>query len=189
VGPEKSPSPDPPSGTGKPDTVAKPVLPDLDDRDEPFPENESLPTLDKKRIEQIRLAFNDLSKEKNKPKWEQKADTVLRAGLQFIGAPYKFGASSKQTETFDCSSLMRRIFSGVHINLPLSDRLEGVFGLLTESSHGILHSGAIGFSCIKGIMKIIFVCMAQYGVHSFTDQVTYENSIFRFGSGRYYRTS
>lgn len=50
---------------------------------------------------------------------EKKADELLTFGSKFMGTPYEFGASSGQTNTFDCSSFVRHVFNEVlSIDLP-----------------------------------------------------------------------
>ncbi|MFD0714370.1 stalk domain-containing protein [Paenibacillus sp. GCM10027626] len=44
---------------------------------------------------------------------ERQADELIAYGSQFFGTPYKFGASSDQTSTFDCSSFVRHVFKEV----------------------------------------------------------------------------
>ncbi|WP_417066681.1 C40 family peptidase [Niveibacterium terrae] len=47
---------------------------------------------------------------------------VMNSGLQYLGIPYRFGGSSAETG-FDCSGLVRRIFSdALGLNLPRSAR-------------------------------------------------------------------
>lgn len=47
------------------------------------------------------------------------ADRILEYGLTFLGTPYEFGASPKQTDTFDCSSFVKHLYGEVlGIELP-----------------------------------------------------------------------
>ncbi|WP_165452401.1 NlpC/P60 family protein [Paenibacillus thalictri] len=64
----------------------------------------------------------------DRPAWEQKADDVIAAGLKHMGAPYEFGASSKQTDTFDCSSFTRYIFGQNGVTLPRDSRQQSQTG-------------------------------------------------------------
>jgi hypothetical protein len=50
------------------------------------------------------------------------------AWLKYLGTPYQFGASTKQTETFDCSSFMKYIFGRNDISLPRDSRQQSQQG-------------------------------------------------------------
>ncbi|OZB95099.1 C40 family peptidase [Paenibacillus sp. XY044] len=43
---------------------------------------------------------------------------VVNYGKQYMGTPYKFGASTSTTRNFDCSSFMKHIFKKYGVNLP-----------------------------------------------------------------------
>ncbi|WP_429370835.1 C40 family peptidase [Paenibacillus sp. DS2015] len=47
-----------------------------------------------------------------------KAKNIINYGKKFMGKPYKFGASTSTTANFDCSSLMKRIYSKYGVTLP-----------------------------------------------------------------------
>ncbi|MBW7454402.1 stalk domain-containing protein [Paenibacillus sepulcri] len=50
---------------------------------------------------------------------DKQADELLAFGSKFLGTPYEFGAASGQTDTFDCSSFVRYVFSeALSIDLP-----------------------------------------------------------------------
>jgi cell wall-associated NlpC family hydrolase len=66
--------------------------------------------------------------EADRPAWEQTADAIIASGLQQLGKPYKFGASSSQTDTFDCSSFTKYVF-GLHgVKLPRVSRQQSQQG-------------------------------------------------------------
>ncbi|CAM2783111.1 C40 family peptidase [Paenibacillus sediminis] len=48
------------------------------------------------------------------------ADSIINYGESFMGTPYKFGASTKTTSVFDCSSFMKHIYGKFGIELPRS---------------------------------------------------------------------
>jgi lipoprotein Spr len=50
------------------------------------------------------------------------ASEIITTGKHFIGVPYKFGAKSGITNSFDCSSLMQYIFEQHGITLPRSSK-------------------------------------------------------------------
>jgi len=54
--------------------------------------------------------------------WKARADQLIQAGLKYLGRPYEFGASSKQTRTFDCSSFVQRAYKDIGITLKRSSR-------------------------------------------------------------------
>ncbi|MGG4220048.1 C40 family peptidase [Paenibacillus jamilae] len=43
---------------------------------------------------------------------------VINYGKQYMGTPYKFGASTSTTRNFDCSSFMKHIFKKYGVDLP-----------------------------------------------------------------------
>lgn len=50
---------------------------------------------------------------------DKQADALLAYGTTFLGTPYEFGASPKQTGTFDCSSFVQRLFADtLSVDLP-----------------------------------------------------------------------
>ncbi|GGH31286.1 C40 family peptidase [Paenibacillus segetis] len=50
---------------------------------------------------------------------ERQADELIAYGEKFLGTPYEFGASTDQTDTFDCSSFVRHLFlNKLSIDLP-----------------------------------------------------------------------
>ncbi|MFD0671030.1 stalk domain-containing protein [Cohnella sp. GCM10027633] len=47
------------------------------------------------------------------------ADALIAYGARYLGTPYDFGASPEQTDTFDCSSFVKRVFKDtLNIELP-----------------------------------------------------------------------
>lgn len=50
---------------------------------------------------------------------DKQADALLAYGKTFLGKPYEFGASPEQTDTFDCSSFVKRLFADtLSVDLP-----------------------------------------------------------------------
>ncbi|WP_068779438.1 stalk domain-containing protein [Paenibacillus sp. GM2] len=50
---------------------------------------------------------------------EEQANELLAYGMKYLGTPYEFGASSEQTQTFDCSSFVKHVFADIlSIDLP-----------------------------------------------------------------------
>ncbi len=56
------------------------------------------------------------------------ADKVIAVGKKYKGRPYKYGASSATTRTFDCSSFTQRVFREVGIKLPRDSRQQSRVG-------------------------------------------------------------
>lgn len=56
------------------------------------------------------------------------ADRIIQTGEKYLGTPYKFGASSNQTNYFDCSSFVQRVFRENGINLPRNSRQQSKVG-------------------------------------------------------------
>jgi len=50
---------------------------------------------------------------------EKQAAELIAYGKKYLGTPYEFGASPDQTDTFDCSSFVKRVFQDIlAIDLP-----------------------------------------------------------------------
>lgn len=56
------------------------------------------------------------------------ADNVIATGKQFLGVRYQFGASSKSTSSFDCSSFTQYIFKQNGISIPRSSKQQSKVG-------------------------------------------------------------
>ncbi|WP_338554849.1 SH3 domain-containing protein [Paenibacillus sp. KS-LC4] len=53
-------------------------------------------------------------------------ESVIAAGLKYLGTPYEYGSSRSNTATFDCSDFVRQAFlDGVGIKLPADSRGQG----------------------------------------------------------------
>lgn len=76
----------------------------------------------------VSAAATDYRFKTDRPAWEQKADAVIATGLKYIGTPYQFGASPKQTATFDCSSFTRYVFGENGVTLPRVSREQSQIG-------------------------------------------------------------
>ncbi|MDF2960630.1 MAG: hypothetical protein K0S39_2365 [Paenibacillus sp.] len=76
----------------------------------------------------VSAAATDYRFKADRPAWERKADAVIATGLKYLGTPYEFGASSKQTATFDCSSFTRYIYGQNGVTLPRNSREQSQIG-------------------------------------------------------------
>lgn len=54
----------------------------------------------------------------NSSSWETKADSIIATGKKYLGAKYLYGASTTQTDAFDCSSFTMRVYQENGITLP-----------------------------------------------------------------------
>lgn len=70
---------------------------------------------------------------------ETKAESIIALGKQYLGTPYKFGASPLQTRNFDCSSFVQHVFSQHGITLPRNSRQQSTVG--TEILKSALRKG------------------------------------------------
>lgn len=52
------------------------------------------------------------------------ADRIIRSARNYLGTPYKFGASTGTTSVFDCSSFTRHVFGQHGITLPRTSRAQ-----------------------------------------------------------------
>jgi len=60
--------------------------------------------------------------------WETKADAIIATGKKYLGAKYLYGASTTQTDAFDCSSFTMRVFSENGITLPRNSAAQAQVG-------------------------------------------------------------
>ncbi|MFD2614288.1 C40 family peptidase [Paenibacillus gansuensis] len=72
------------------------------------------------------------------------ADNIIATGKQFLGTPYKFGAESMSTSSFDCSSFIQYVFMQNGIDLPRSSREQSKAGV--HVSKNALQPGDLVFS-------------------------------------------
>jgi len=60
--------------------------------------------------------------------WETKADAIIATGKKYLGAKYLYGASTTQTDAFDCSSFTMRVYSENGITLPRNSAAQAQVG-------------------------------------------------------------
>lgn len=78
------------------------------------------------------------------------ADRLIAYGETFLGAPYEFGASAKQTDTFDCSSLVKHLFREVfEVDLPRTSYDQAKEGKEVEPEE--LRKGDLLFFTARGL--------------------------------------
>lgn len=71
------------------------------------------------------------------------ASKIISTGKRYLGVPYKFGASSSQTNRFDCSSFTQRVFKLNGIHIPRSSKSQSKVG--TRVSFSNLKPGDLVF--------------------------------------------
>ncbi|MBB6733731.1 C40 family peptidase [Cohnella zeiphila] len=72
------------------------------------------------------------------------ADQIIATGEKYIGVPYKFGARSGQTDSFDCSSFTQYVYKQHGIDLPRSSKDQATVG--TRVSKDQLQPGDLVFT-------------------------------------------
>jgi len=81
---------------------------------------------------------------------DKQADELIAAGSEYLGTPYEFGAASDQTDTFDCSSFVQRVFQeALSIDLPRVSYDQAKVG--TEVSLDDLRKGDLLFFSARGL--------------------------------------
>lgn len=60
---------------------------------------------------------------------------IVEYGKNFLGTPYKFGASTSTTSVFDCSSFMKYIFKKYGITLPRTSAAQSKEGYAVSKSN------------------------------------------------------
>lgn len=106
---------------------------------------------------------------------DRQGEALIAYGKQYLGTPYEFGASPDQTNTFDCSSFVKRVFQDVlSIDLPRVSYNQAKEGqevaldelrtgdLLFFSSRG-LDIGHVGI--YAGNNQILHTYLKKLGVH------------------------
>ncbi|CAM4409654.1 stalk domain-containing protein [Paenibacillus typhae] len=107
---------------------------------------------------------------------EKQAAALLAYGRTFNGTPYEFGASPDQTDTFDCSSFVKRLFEDIlSVELPrvsYNQAKEGTKVKLNELRPGdLLFFTARGLdighvAIYAGNNKILHTYSSKEGVHT-----------------------
>ncbi|RRJ65914.1 NlpC/P60 family protein [Paenibacillus oralis] len=64
-----------------------------------------------------------------------KGTQIVNFGKQFMGTPYKFGASTSTTRVFDCSSFMKYIFKKYGVSLPRTSAAQSKEGYAVSKSN------------------------------------------------------
>jgi hypothetical protein len=72
------------------------------------------------------------------------SDGVLGTAQQFLGVPYKFGAKSGRTDSFDCSSFTQFVFAQNGVHIPRSSRQQSGAGTFVPKNQ--LQAGDLVFS-------------------------------------------
>lgn len=106
---------------------------------------------------------------------ERQADELIAYGEKFLGTPYEFGASTDQTNTFDCSSFVRHVFQNkLSIDLPRASYNQAKEG--QEVGISDLRKGDLLFFSARGLdighvaiyagdNKILHTYSKELGVH------------------------
>ncbi|MFD1175686.1 C40 family peptidase [Paenibacillus puldeungensis] len=64
-----------------------------------------------------------------------KGSQIVSFGKQFLGTPYKFGASTSTTSVFDCSSFTKYIFKRYGVTLPRTSVAQSNVGYAVSKSN------------------------------------------------------
>ncbi|UNK20864.1 C40 family peptidase [Paenibacillus sp. N3/727] len=64
-----------------------------------------------------------------------KGQQVVNFGKNYMGTPYKFGASTSTTKVFDCSSFMKHIFKQYGVNLPRTSAAQAKEGVAVSKAN------------------------------------------------------
>lgn len=64
-----------------------------------------------------------------------KGQAVVNYGKNYMGTPYKFGASTSTTKSFDCSSFMKHIFKKYGVTLPRTSVAQSKVGVAVSKSN------------------------------------------------------
>ncbi|USB32327.1 C40 family peptidase [Paenibacillus sp. YPG26] len=72
------------------------------------------------------------------------ANRIIASGKTFLGTPYKFGAKTGVTRSFDCSSFTQYLYKKVGVRIPRSSRDQSKAGKYVSKSK--LKAGDLVFS-------------------------------------------
>lgn len=64
-----------------------------------------------------------------------KGQQVVNFGKNYMGTPYKFGASTSTTKVFDCSSFTKHIFKQYGVNLPRTAAQQSTKGVAVSKAN------------------------------------------------------
>lgn len=78
---------------------------------------------------------------------------LIITGMNYLGRPYQFGASTNQTTTFDCSSFTQFVFKKNGLNLPRSSKEQARVGYYVPRNQ--LKKGDLIFFSVPGKPGII----------------------------------
>lgn len=81
-----------------------------------------------------RVKSSSSNDSKNVSSRAELADKIIDKGLTYRGTPYKFGAKSGQTKTFDCSSFTQYLYGLYGVKLPRNSRQQAEVGKSVSAS-------------------------------------------------------
>nr|WP_255807925.1 C40 family peptidase [Cohnella mopanensis] len=82
-------------------------------------------------------------------------ESIIAAGMKYLGTPYEYGSSRDNTNTFDCSDLIRQMFKdAIGVTLPSDSRGQGEYvrgkGAVTTDWHQLKRGDLMFFMDYKG---------------------------------------
>jgi cell wall-associated NlpC family hydrolase len=82
-------------------------------------------------------------------------ESIIAAGMKYLGTPYEYGSSRNNTNTFDCSDLIRQMFKdALGVTLPADSRGQGDHvrgkGAVTTDWHQLKRGDLMFFMDYKG---------------------------------------
>ncbi|WP_229263593.1 C40 family peptidase [Cohnella cholangitidis] len=82
-------------------------------------------------------------------------ESIIAAGMKYLGTPYEYGSSRNNTNTFDCSDLIRQMFKdAIGVTLPADSRGQGEYvrgkGAVTTDWHQLKRGDLMFFMDYKG---------------------------------------
>ncbi|MFC5530618.1 C40 family peptidase [Cohnella yongneupensis] len=85
----------------------------------------------------------------------QQVESVIAAGMKYLGTPYEFGSSRNTTTTFDCSDFVRQAFKdALGVVLPADSRQQGAYvrerSSVTTDWHSLKRGDLLFFMDYKG---------------------------------------
>jgi cell wall-associated NlpC family hydrolase len=111
---------------------------------------------------------------------------VINAGKKYLGTPYEFGSSRRNTKTFDCSDFVRQAFiDGAGITLPSNSRTQAAYvkkiGKTSTDWRQLKPGDIMFFMSYKGSSKSDY-----YGINNSKQRITH-NGIY-LGNGKILHT-
>lgn len=107
------------------------------------------------------------------PASSQQVESIIAAGMKYLGTPYEYSSDRSTTTTFDCSDFVRQAFKdALNIVLPADSRQQGTYVMdknnVTTNWESLKRGDLMFFMSYKGTKEAIYS-----GKSSFSERITH----------------